>query len=131
MTDLKRCSRCKCPSGEFKIIKILDEMNIEYEHDSSYELKNEDDKWLRWDFIIKTEGDPIFIEYDGKQHFEPVRFGGMSQEKAEKAFQKQKAHDKLKDYYCSENGFLLLRIPYTQFGNIPQILTEFMCEHTD
>ena len=115
--------------GEAEIMKVLNRMEIEYKHDRSHELK--DVQPLKWDFIIKTKGDPIFIEYDGRQHFEPVRFGGMSQEKAKKALQKQKAHDKLKDDYCFENGFLLLRIPYTQFGNIPQIVTEFICEHTD
>ena len=118
-------------SGEFAVKNTLDEMEIKYDHNSSYELKNVEDKWLRWDFIIQTDAGPIFIEYDGKQHFEPVRFGNLSQEKAEIAFQKGKAHDKLKNDYCSENDNPLLRIPYTQFGNVKQLVTKFICEHTD
>jgi hypothetical protein len=106
-------------------------MEIKYEHNSSYEVKNAEDKWLRWDFIIQTDSGPIFIEYDGRQHFQPVCFGGISKKKAEEAFQKRKAHDKLKDDFCSQNNYHLLRIPYIQFGNVKQLVTEFICEHTD
>ncbi len=79
-------------------------MEIKYEHDSSYEVKNAEGKWLQWDFIIRTDTGFIFIEYDGRQHVEPVRFGGVSQDKAEAAFQKCKAYDKRKDDYCTQNN---------------------------
>ena len=72
-----------------------------------------------------------FIEYDGKQHFEPQQFGGISKERAEKAFEQTKKYDKLKDDYCNDNGYLLLRIPYTEYGNIPQLITDFICENTN
>jgi hypothetical protein len=121
----------KLSAGEFKVMQTLDEMNIEYKHETVYELKNDKDKWLRWDFVIQTDGGPMFIEYDGRQHFKPVRFGGMSQEKAEEAFKKGKANDKLKDDYCTENNYSVLRIPYTQFGNIQQLITAFICENTE
>ena len=127
--EAKHTDKLHCSKGEAAIIKVLDDMEIEYKHDRSYELK--DIHSLKWDFIIQTDSRPIFIEYDGKQHFEPVRFGGRSQEKAEIAFQKQTAHDKLKDDYCSQNNYPLLRIPYTQFGNVKQLVAEFVCEHTD
>ena len=124
----KHILRCtgdlKCSSGELKIMNTLDEMRIDYEFNTSYELK--DKYYLRWDFIIKTGDEPLFIEYDGRQHFKAVEYFG-----GEEKFIKQQAHDKLKNDYCNENGYLLLRIPYTQFGNIPQLLTEFICENTD
>ena len=120
----------RCSRGEKKVMQTLDEMNIEYEHDKLYELKNAKDKWLRWDFIIQTDAGPMFVEYDGRQHFGPVCFGGMSKEKSEAAFERQKIYDKLKNEYCSENKYELLRIPYTEFGNIPQLITEFICTHT-
>ena len=129
---IKKCTgKMNCSAGELKIMNTLKEMGIEYEFDSSYQLKNENGKLLRWDFIIKTKNEPLFIEYDGRAHFMPVNFGGISQEKAESNLIKQQAHDKLKNDYCNENGYLLLRIPYTQFGNIPQLLTEFICENSD
>lgn len=129
---MKRCTgNMKCSAGEYAIMTILDRMEFSYNYDSPHELKNETGKWLRWDFIVTTNGDPIFIEYDGRQHHQAVRFGGCSQEKAEEVFRKQQVHDKLKNDYCDENGYLLLRIPYTDFGNIPQILTDFMATNTD
>jgi hypothetical protein len=102
-------------------MKLLDKMDLPYDHDSSYELK--DKNMLQWDFIIYTQGDPLFIEYDGRGHFEPVQFGGMSQEKAQKVLETCQAHDKLKNDFCDNNNYSLLRIPYTQFGNIPQLVT--------
>ena len=116
--------------GETEIMKVLHKMEIEYKHDVPHELKNDRGNCLRWDFIIQTDDGPMFIEYDGRQHFAPVRFGGISQEKANDKFQKQKSHDKLKNEYCSEKKYELLRIPYTKFGNIPQLITEFICTHT-
>lgn len=116
-----------CSSGEYEIMKVLDKMGFEYQYNSTYELK--DIRLLKWDFIINTGGeldDPIFIEFDGRQHFEPIEYFG-----GEATFLKQQEHDKLKNQYCKENNYLLLRIPYTQFGNISQIITDFMCKHTD
>ena len=131
-THIKTCTgKLKCSSGEYQIMKTLDEMRMPYEHDQSYELKNDDDNWLRWDFIIQTTGDPIFIEYDGKQHFKPVNFGGMSNEKAQKSFEKQKKHDKLKNDYCNDNCYLLLRIPYTEYENIHSLVVAFIRDNTD
>jgi hypothetical protein len=48
------------------------------------------------------------IEYDGRQHYEPVKeFGGQ------KGHDSTKAHDKIKDEYCKKNNIRMVRIPYT------------------
>ena len=126
---IKRCTgELTCSAGEYQVMKTLDEMNIEYQYDTSYEVKS-NKSWLRWDFIVDTGGeldDPIFIEYDGKQHFEVVKhFGG------EKKFIKQQKHDKIKNDYCEENGYLLLRIPYNQYENIHSLVVSFTRANTD
>jgi very-short-patch-repair endonuclease len=113
-------------SGEVKIKKVLNEMKIDYQYNSSHEVKNENNNYLRWDFIITSCEEPLFIEYDGRQHFEPVEHWG-----GQKAFEQTKKYDKLKDDYCNDNGYLLLRIPYTEYGNIPQLITDFICENTN
>jgi very-short-patch-repair endonuclease len=106
-------------------------MRVKYDFNSSYEVKS-DKRWLRWDFIIKTDGgEPLFIEYDGVQHFKVVCFGGISQDRANKKFEKQKKYDKLKNDYCNENGYLLLRIPYTAYGSIDKLVADFIIENTD
>jgi hypothetical protein len=55
------------------------------------------------------------IEFDGKQHFEPIkRFGG------EDAFIKTKINDNIKDDFCLLEGIRLIRIKYTD--NIEMLL---------
>ena len=111
-------------SGEVKIKKVLNEMKIDYEYNSSYEVKS-DKGLLRWDFILKGD-EPLFIEYDGRQHFEPVEHWG-----GQKAFEQTKKYDKLKDDYCNDNGYLLLRIPYTEYKNIETLVVDFIQENTN
>jgi len=105
-------------------------MKIEHTMRTTYELKNVDGNWLEWDCMIKYDEKILYVEFDGEQHVRPVCFGGISQERAEANFTKQKKHDELKNKYCADNNYPLLRIPHTQFGNIPQLITEFICEHT-
>jgi len=129
---IKRCTgNLKCSDGEFAVMKILDEMKIEYEYNSSYQLKNDGNKYLRWDFIVKTDSKPLFIEYDGRQHFTLVNFGGISKERAEENFKKQQQHDKLKNDFCKENDYKLLRIPYTEYENMEKLVAPFIRDNTD
>lgn len=59
----------------------------------------------------------LAIEYDGEQHFKPVRFGGMSLEKAQKCFIKQQKRDIIKNNLVkqhSEDVQTFLRISYKE-----------------
>jgi very-short-patch-repair endonuclease len=57
------------------------------------------------------------IEYDGRQHFEPIEyFGGFY------SLEKQRIKDKIKDNFCKNNNIKLIRIPYYEFDNIEKIL---------
>lgn len=57
------------------------------------------------------------IEFDGKQHFQPMEFfGGVE------AFEKIKINDKIKSDYCEDNYIDLIRIRYDQEDDIHQIL---------
>ena len=55
---------------------------------------------------------PLFIEYDGRQHFSTQRFGGMTQDQADARFETQQLRDVMKNDYCLEKGYELLRIKY-------------------
>jgi very-short-patch-repair endonuclease len=79
------------------------------------------DKQLRPDFRFLNHD--IIIEYDGEQHFRPKAFGKMSQEKAEENLKETQENDKIKDDFCKENGFKMIRIPYTKFANTLSILS--------
>ena len=113
------CSRTS--KGELAIIKWFIKRKIEYKHQYFFpDLRSPFGKPLEFDFCIKYI--KVLIEYDGEQHFKPVRFNGISEEQACKLFEKIKYHDSLKDQYCIKNNIPLIRIPYKDFKNIQEIL---------
>ena len=62
-------------------------------------------KELRFDFYIPK--DNICIEYQGKQHYEPIdHFGGLDK------FNELIKRDKIKKEYCENNNILLIIIKY-------------------
>ena len=72
---------------------------------------------LLFDFYFKYNGDDYIIEYDGKQHFVPIKFFG-----GEEKFKKQKLHDEMKNDFCKKNNINILSIPYYQESMIKEIL---------
>lgn len=118
-------------SGEVKIKKYLDSINLSYLYNKQFNVMGTCGRLLRWDFIIEGEDGPIFIEYDGKHHFEPVRFGNISHELASEKFKLQQIHDKMKDDFCRNNDYMLLRIKYNDYDNIDKIIEDFINEHFD
>lgn len=77
---------------------------------------------LRFDFYLPIY--KICIEADGKQHFEPATFGGISKERAIKNFELTKKKDKIKDDYCKKKGIKLIRVPYLEIENVEEILNK-------
>ena len=59
---------------------------------------------------------PILIEYDGEQHFEPIYFGGGTNQY--KSFYKNQKRDYIKTKFALQNGYILLRISYSEYDNI-------------
>ena len=60
----------------------------------------------------------ICIEYDGKQHYEPIDyFGGLNSLKS------QNIKDEIKNKFCQEKGIQLIRIRYDE--NINEKLSFF------
>lgn len=116
-----RCPICKSFKGEEKIAKYLIKNNIKFETQKTFkDLK--DKGFLRFDFYLPEYN--LLIEYDGKQHFEPVDFSGNNPEQAEENFKNRKIRDWMKNNYCKENNIKLLRIKYNDFKNIKKILKE-------
>lgn len=64
------------------------------------------------DFLLTKNNARIMVEYDGKQHFEPIQFGSQSLDEANKAFDRQKLIHELDASFCKENNIALCRIPY-------------------
>jgi hypothetical protein len=115
------CPVCLEPRGESKIRNILKSLNVDFSKEHVFDdcvnttSGKKRCKKLQFDFYIPSKN--IAIEYDGIQHFKPVkRFGGIE------VFNTQKINDKIKDEYCEKMGIKLVRIPYTEFKNLEEIL---------
>lgn len=112
------CPKCNCSKGENKIIKYLELNFVKYY--TQYKFKDCRNKnELPFDFYL-----PKFntcIEYDGRQHYESVSFGGSD---ANIKFKTTQINDSIKNKYCAENNINLIRIPYTEFENIENIINK-------
>ena len=116
-TELKRFGKFACPEctnsisqGEKLIKDILDKHNVKYIQQYVFNGLLGDEKPLRFDFALLTPTNKpyILIEFQGKQHYEPIEyFGGQKQ------FEKQQRYDQKKREYCMKNDIGLLCIPYT------------------
>ena len=108
------------PSGEFKVINALTELGFkedEFIHDSSFELLTDYcTKQLRFD--IRLIFHKVIFEVNGRQHYEPVTFGGISEEEALANFILQQEHDKIKMEFCEKYGYKLIIILYEDLPNI-------------
>ena len=131
-----RCPECNEYKGEKEIDNILIKFNIP--HDSQYkfsDLKGVGNGLLKFDFPVFWDKEQmklkILIEYDGIQHFRPVRFGGISKERAIKNYKQQVKNDMIKNLYCAENNIQLIRIPYWEYDNIEKYLRYYLIENSE
>lgn len=112
------CPECNNHSskGEDKIRKYLKSTNIDFIE--QYKFKNcKNVNPLPFDFYVPSLN--LTIEYDGEQHYKPVDFFG-----GEEGFLYRQQNDKIKTQYCKDNNIKLIRIPYTEFNNIENILNK-------
>ena len=110
------CPQCHESKGENQIRAWLNSHNIVYETQKRFK-DCVDIKPLPFDFYLPNYN--ILIEYDGKQHFEPIEYFG-----GQESFEYTVKHDKIKSEYCKNNGISLLRIPY--FKNVEEELNNFL-----
>ena len=114
------CPQCQESIGERKIRQWLQSNYIEYVYQKTF-FACRLIKELPFDFYIPKHN--LCIEYDGRQHFEPIDFAGKGKEWAEQQLLLVQRHDDIKTKYCKENNIHLLRIPY--YKNIEEELEKF------
>lgn len=112
------CPKCgaRLSKGEEKINDWLNIHNIQFIRQKTF--KDCKDKYcLPFDFYLPQYNK--CIEYDGRQHFEPVDiFGG------EEDYKVTVLHDQIKNKYCEDNNIPLLRIPY--YADVETELSNFL-----
>lgn len=106
----KGCPICRESKGESIIRKYLQDNNINY----IPQYKFPDcvfKKPLPFDFYLPDHN--ICIEFNGRQHYKPVKqFGG------DEEFQKTKLRDKIKIDYCGNNNIRLIIFKYDEPINL-------------
>ena len=120
----QRCPFC-CTSARGKIlsnpikdiIKYLNENGFKFELEKTFKglISEETNSLLPFDIFLPQVN--MLIEYDGQQHFFPVPILG-----GKEWFEQCKINDAIKNKWATDNGFELLRIPYTKRGKIKSIL---------
>lgn len=125
------CPKCNNSSnGEIIISDVLKRYSIKNEEE--VRIKECRDRYpLPFDFAILDNTQQILalLEYDGKQHFEPVDFAGRGEDWAKEQYKGVVNRDSIKTRYCKDNNIPLLRIPYWEFENIESILYVWLVKH--
>lgn len=65
---------------------------------------------LPYDFYIPEKN--ILIEYQGEQHFKPIRYGGIDIEIAKNNLKKQRHYDWLKRKYANDKKIPIVYLNY-------------------
>lgn len=115
------CPSCrrKISKGERAVSNYLDAHDIEYVREYSFpDCKNI--FALRFDFYLPEYN--TLIEYDGQQHYRTVDYFCGSN--PDESLKQNQIRDGIKDDYCKQHGYTLIRIPYFEYRNIQNILDD-------
>ena len=121
LRKLSACHKCNSSFGEQEIISFLELNKVEYKTEYTFAgLRGKRNRPFPFDFVVFENNKPkVVIEYDGIQHFEPVKyFGGI------KGFMQTQERDRRKNEFCLENNIKLIRIPYWKHDSIEEILKD-------
>jgi len=111
------CPRCRKPyKGELRIAEVLNGMGITHEQQRTF-VSCKNSRPLPFDFYFVLDGKQYLIEYQGQQHYHPVKYFGGA--RTLRATQKR---DAIKAQFAKDNGYHLIVIPYTEYENIEQIV---------
>ena len=119
----KWCPRCRESKGERKITEYIQSLGYPDMSQTKFKLCR-DKHCLPFDNMI--EACNMLIEFDGGQHFESNEFFG-----GKTAYTKQRKHDVIKNKFCLENNYLLLRIAHTEIDYIEQLIGRAIYMHSE
>ena len=114
---------CGCLNSYYNIYiqKLLDELKIEYQKEFKVCIDN-----IRYRFDFYLPKYDLMIEYDGEQHYKPMRYHKDNEDKNIEDFIKRQKRDEIKNNYCRDNNINLLRIPYYEKENIDSIIINYL-----
>ena len=106
------CQNSKASKGEEKIQSLLDQNNITYQSEKTFEDCRFPDtnRLAKFDFYVDNK---YLIEFDGEQHFNARNSWGTRD-----SFKKIQTRDTFKNKWCKEHNIPLIRIPYTYYDGL-------------
>jgi hypothetical protein len=110
------CPKCSSSKGEKAISSILETLDFKYIREYSVNI---DGVNYRFDFCVPDLN--LIIEFDGVHHYKSIEYFG-----GEEFFEKVKLNDSIKNKWCEDNLFYLIRIPFDE--NIELFLIESLSE---
>jgi hypothetical protein len=120
------CPKCKESRGERFIRNTLDSITVSY-HPQYKFSECRDRRPLPFDFALMKAGVVVgLIEYHGQQHYAPVRFCGISRERASVVCVGVQKRDAIKERYAKVKGIPLLVIPHWEFSLIQSKVAHFV-----
>lgn len=107
--------------GELYVSEVLRKLEIAFQEQVSYSIPNWNHKVIV-DFVFTINNTTFFIEYNGKQHYVPIKFFG-----GELSYQFQSERDQTLRDYCSNNNIKLLELRYdTPLQQVDSIIQNFI-----
>ena len=108
------CPSCNLSKGETIIENYLKNQGLKYVVQKTFQ-DCKDKRLLPFDFYLPDFN--ILIEYQGDQHYQPVKiFGG------DEAFIKIKKHDKIKKNYCIDQGIKFIELNKNNINELQTII---------
>jgi hypothetical protein len=114
------CPMCSYSKAEIVISNFLKDNKIKFypQHKFINCINKKTGKKLKFDFYIPSEN--LCIEYDGEQHYKPMRLS--DENVAKEKLKNIKIRDEIKNEYCKENNINLLRIHFKHYKKLKYFL---------
>jgi hypothetical protein len=120
-SKLSGCPVCLYKREKF-VKSILDNLNQKCEIHKHFNIPQR----VHVDFYLPDKN--MIIEYNGQQHYRPVKFGGYDDKLSIVRFKKQTIRDANLRKYTYENNIKLLEIPYSLSDDeINKIIENNLC----
>jgi len=113
------CPKCSMYTNEQKIAQYFSNRSEDVEPQKRYD-DCRDKNPLPFDIYVPKYN--LLIEYQGEQHYKPIRRGSMTEDEALEQLHITQYHDQIKLEYCVKNNIPLVRIPYWKQNDIEDFL---------
>jgi DNA-directed RNA polymerase subunit RPC12/RpoP/very-short-patch-repair endonuclease len=112
------CSKGKAEAKVGELLKtVLNNLSLQaLAIGPQYPVQIKGKRKSRFDFALIQDSSVIaFVEYDGRQHFQPVRWAyHISEEQAQEHLEVNQKKDEEKDKYAKDQGIPLIRTHYKE-----------------